>query len=46
MTTDSPQHNAYLEEILQFMPRDRVYTDELRTLTWARMPDFIGSYRK
>ena len=35
MTTDSPQHNAYLEEILQFMPRDRVYTDELRTLTWG-----------
>lgn len=40
MTTNSPQHNAYLDDILKFMPRDRVYTDELRTLAWGTDASF------
>ncbi len=40
MTTNSPQHDAFLEEILGFMPRDRVFTDELRTLAWGTDASF------
>ena len=29
------RHNSFLSDILEFMPRDRVFTDELRTLAWG-----------
>lgn len=33
--TDSPRHNSFLSEIRSFIPGERIYTDELRTLAWG-----------
>ena len=35
------KYNAYLKEIGKFIPKDRIYTDELRLLAWEPMPDSI-----
>lgn len=35
LKTDSDIHNRFLSEILDFLPEDRVFTDELRTLAWG-----------
>ena len=29
------KYNAYLKEIGKFIPKDRIYTDELRLLAWG-----------
>ena len=43
MPVDSPRHDAFLEAIKAFIPADRIYTDELRRLTWGTDASF---YRK
>ncbi len=40
MLTDSPRHNEFLSDILRFIPSDRVFTDELRTLAWGTDASF------
>lgn len=40
MITDSPSHNNFLADVLKFMPSDRVFTDELRTLAWGTDASF------
>ena len=40
MFTDSPQHNYFLQDILRFIPSDRVFTDELHTLAWGTDASF------
>ena len=33
------KYNAYLKEIGKFIPKDRIYTDELRLLAWGTDPE-------
>ena len=33
--TDSPRHNEFLADIREFIPKKRIFTDELRTLAWG-----------
>ena len=40
MFTDSTQHNYFLQDILRFIPSDRVFTDELHTLAWGTDASF------
>jgi len=35
MQTDSLKHENFLNEVLTFIPRERVFTDDLRTLAWG-----------
>ena len=35
-------YKAYLHEISGFIPDERIYTDDLRLLPGAQMPDFTG----
>ena len=37
---DSRQYKVFLDEIKQFIPSDRIYTDELRTLGWGTDASF------
>ncbi len=40
MQTDSPAHENFLNEVLTFIPRERVFTDELRRLAWGTDASF------
>ena len=40
MQTDSLNHENFLNEVLTYMPRERVFTDDLRTLAWGTDASF------
>lgn len=40
MQTDSPAHENFLNEVMTFIPRDRVFTDDLRRLAWGTDASF------
>lgn len=40
MTSLPQPYDSFLEEVRSFMPRDHVYTDELRTLAWGTDASF------
>ncbi len=35
---------AFLQEAKQFIPQERIYTDELRRLAWVWVPVFTDSF--
>ena len=41
-----PMLNSFLTELRQFLPSDRVYTDELRTLGWGTDASFYRQIPK
>ena len=41
-----PMLNSFLTELRQFLPSDRVYTDELRTLGWGTEASFYRQIPK
>ena len=43
---DSRQYKVFLDEIKQFIPSDRIYTDELRTLGWGTDASFYRQIPK
>lgn len=40
MQTDSTAHENFLNEVLTFIPRERVFTDDLRRLAWGTDASF------
>ncbi|MDE6334782.1 MAG: FAD-binding protein, partial [Muribaculaceae bacterium] len=40
MQTESTAHENFLNEVLAFIPRERVFTDELRRLAWGTDASF------
>ena len=43
---ERPMLNQFLTELRQFVPSDRVYTDELRTLGWGTDASFYRQIPK
>ena len=43
---EKSNYMAFLQEARQFIPQERIYTDELRRLAWEQMPVSTASSRK
>ena len=40
MKAENPEYNRFVNEILKYIPEDRIYTDELRRLAWGTDASF------